>query len=349
MMFYFLLFFFALLGSFINLRKINVILALSLLTIMCLRCALRDDSVGVDTSMYLNIYDSKDLINRFSSEYLFFFIIKCFQNLNVSPEGCQVFITVVTFIPLGWIAITKTQNPCLVVLMLLLCVNGYYFETFNISRQTVATAYLLCAYVWLDEHKIKLAILAIVIAAGFHTTTIIYLPFIFIAYKFTFSNRFVYIALFASLIFAFFISNVNLISNLINTLSNLKIGGTEKYQMYTKYRLDMARNTNGLITLLIPTSAICAYSYNQLKQHISMRIFFLGAVFLNLISIMPTSYRMAFGMVCIEILVYPWIISRVNNQQKLVPISIISVLILLWLYRLKSMLDIMSLLPYERF
>lgn len=344
----FILIFFAIVGCFLKNKSGNTLLALCLLIVMGLMSALRGPNVGVDTPTYLANYNNYTLYQRYSEEFLFYAIVDFFYNTRIGANWCQFFISLITYLPLGWIILNKTKNACLAVLVLIISANGYFFETFNITRQAAATSFLLCAYVWLEERKIKLAIFALIMAVGMHTSSIIYLPIILLAWKVKISTKLASYTVIGSLVFAFFVSSIDTITNAILYFSALGIGGTEKYEHFADYELDQARNINGLMTLLVPFSSLCLYAYNYYKNHIIMRLFFFGVVFLNIVSIMPTSYRMAYGLTCTEILLYPMIFYS-KIKRKWIAVSILSVTLFFHLWKLKSTLIGGSLIPYDTF
>ncbi|MCM1139931.1 MAG: EpsG family protein [Muribaculum sp.] len=343
-----ILFIIALLGSFVKNKKYNSCIAGGLLVFMGLICAFRARDVGVDTQTYLQFYNRPELFEKHVNEFLYYIIVKLFYFNKWGNQWCQSFISVITYLPLIWVITRKTKNACLAVLILIVGVNAYFFETFNIVRQTAATSFLLCFYVWLSESKYKLAAIAMVCAIGMHSSTLIYIPFIVLAWKFEFSPKFVYICIGVSLIFAFLMSSVSVISNLITKFASYDIGGTEKYAKFVSYRLDMAKNINGLVTLLLPFSALCVYAYKWFKNSIMMRIFFLGCVFLNIVSIMPTSYRMAYGMTCLEIFIFPMIYSS-EIKHKWIPSCLLVAIIFLWFWKLEGVLLNSDLIIYNSF
>lgn len=345
---YIVLIVFAIIGSFIKNKNPNIYIALCLLVFMGLMVALRGPNVGVDTDIYLAIYKSYYRYKIYSKEFLFYIIVDFFYRNHIGANWCQFFFSIITYIPLCWVILTKTKNACLAVLVFIISVNGYFFETFNITRQAAATSFLLCAYIWLEEKKLNLAIIAIIAAVGMHTSSIIYLPLILVAWKVKISTKFVYYAIGISLLFAFVVSSVEIITKLISYFTKMEIGGTEKYEHFVNYRLNLARNINGLIPLLLPFNALCLYAYNYYKDHFTMKLFFLGVVFLNVVSIMPTSYRMAYGMTCVEILLYPVIFTS-NIQRKWIPFTILTISIIYFFWKLQNTLIGASLIPYEVF
>lgn len=60
-----------------------------------------------------------------------------------------------------------------------------------------------------------------------------------------------------------------------------------------------------------------------------MRLYFCGSVFLNFVSIMPISYRMGYGLIVIELLLWPMVYKTYKSSWiYLVPIVIILIIIM---------------------
>lgn len=335
-------------GSFIRKRIPNASLCMVILLAMWVLCAFRGFRIGVDTSMYLSIYSSMRMIESYTNEPLFYLIVKTCQAVGTPNEWVQVLMATITYVPLMALLATRSRNACLSAFVMIISVNGYFFETFNIVRQWSATSFLLWAYVWLDEKEWKKAVVAMVIAVGLHLSSLIFIPFALLAYKIKFGPKFVYISLAVSFLFALVISNIRMITDLVGLAAKMGLFGTEKYEYFTDYRLDMAKTINGMITLLLPFSGLCAYAYRRFRDRFTMRLFFLGCFFLNLVAVMPTSYRMAFGMTCIEILLYPIVFST-KMKYKFVPVLILAFTVLFWAWKLEETLKLSQLEPYMMF
>lgn len=338
----------ALAGSFIVNRKVNVSVAFLILLAMCVIVALRAPDIGSDTDMYMSSYRRIKSMERFESEFLFYnlgvFVIKH----GYPREWMQVLVTVLTYLPLMWLFPKWSKNACLSVFVMIVAVNGYFFETFNIARQAAATSFLLCAYVAIDNKKMLQALIWIILGVGFHTSTLIYVPFILFAYKVELPTVTAYVVLGCSLVFAFVISNVGIITGLIKQYSEYAYGDTGKYVEYVTYKLAMARTVMGMVSMLLPPSALCAYAYDRFKDSFLVRIFFWGCVFFNIVSIMPTSYRMAYGMVCAEILIYPLVLKS-EARHKWIPVSILVMVCLYWAVKLSDNLKFSQIVPYSTF
>lgn len=85
-------------------------------------------------------------------------------------------LVIVGFIVLG----LREQSVNFAYSILLFVVSGYYFWSFNAVRQMAAMAIFLYAYRFVEERKPLKYCILIVVAAGFHTVALLYLPVYFI-------------------------------------------------------------------------------------------------------------------------------------------------------------------------
>lgn len=315
------------------------------LIILLLLCAFRGEYVGADTSTYLSIYDTELYLEDYKNEYVFYFIIKFLRELGFSSIICQVVMACITFIPLIFLFIKKSMMPSLSILLFLIAINGYYLETYNIVRQSAATVFLLWAYISALENNWKNVTAYFIIALGFHTSSLIYILFFIIALYCRFTYKVVIISILGSLFFAFILSNISFLTNIINSLQNIDILGFGNYSHFADYKLDMARNLNGLITLLLPHSFLCLYAYKKYKENILFRIYFCGCVFLNIVSIMPTSYRMAYGLTALELILFPMVFKD-NMKFRYIAFILLGILTFLYISKIDNGYTT-SIMPYN--
>ena len=308
-------------------------------------CAMRGSSVGADTSHYLESYGNSLSHESYEAEYLFYVVIKTVYEYTDTPEMTQVILSILTFIPYIIIFTKYSKIPTLSLLLFIVTANVYYLEAFNIVRQAAATPYLLLAFINLNNKNKKWFLIWSAVAIGFHTTSILFVSLALIAYYCRFSKKMVSIMILSSLFFAFCISSVDLIATLVEKISDYSL--FEGYSAYMAYRLDLARTMNGLITQLLPPSILCVYAFNVIGDTPLLRMFLIGVIVLNIVSIMPTSYRMAYGLNALELLIYPMVLYEYHKNNWLIWCIIVS-LCALWLYNLPAY-GISGLFPYESF
>lgn len=319
-------------------KIIGNMLSITLFIVMFVICAYRHSSVGADTAMYLNIYSSPRLLEYYIDEPIFYWLVKTINDIGLSALDCQFIMSMLAYIPMLFLFKRKSCNISISVLLFVVAYNSYFLESMNIVRQSISTPFLLWAYVLIDEKKYWKSIFCILIAIGFHSSSLIYVPLILVAYYVKLSKNIVLILISSTLAFALVFSNVAIIQDLIRLLEKNPILGLDKYSHYTDYKIELSRTIWGLIPMLVPTCAIAIYSYKILEGNFLSRLFCYGVMFLCIVSIMPTSYRMAYGIVALELLLIPQIL-KVNKKGKYFVLSIVAFEVIYCIYRLLALSD----------
>lgn len=317
-------------------KVIGNIVSMMLLLAMFFLCAFRHESVGADTSMYLTIYNSPRLLEYYADEPIFYWLVKTMRDIGMSPFDAQFVMSLLTYIPLFWLFKRRSFDFPLSVLIFVVAYNSYFLETMNIVRQSISTPFLLWAYLLIDDRKYWKALICFLIAIGFHSSSMIYVPLVIIAYYVKPSKNLMYILMACALAFALVFSEVSFIQDLIRLLEKNPMFGLDKYSHYTDYEIELSRTLFGLIPMLIPTCVVAMYSYKVLSANFLSRLFCYGVLFLCIVSIMPTSYRMSYGIVAMELLLIPQIM-RINKKSRKLMLAIIAFNVLYTIYRLQML------------
>lgn len=336
----------AIIGNLFQRKRNIILLNVLVMGVLFIYCAFRGEYIGADTPTYLSIYSSAFHLDNYKNEYLFYSVIKWIRHLGYSAEDCQIVMAALTFFPLLMLFVKKSVIPSLSIILFIIAVNGYYLETYNIVRQSVATAFLLWAYVMAVEKRWGYTIVFFIMAIGFHNSSLIYLPLFLLALYCKFSYKVVVIAIISSLLFAFAFSSISFLTNIVDSLQGINILGFDKYSHFADYRLDMTRNMNGLITLLLPHSFLCLYAYKKKGDNMLVRLYFYGIVLLNIVSVMPTSYRMAYGLTSLELLIYPMVFKEAGKWRWAF-LMLFIFLLAYWLMKLSSGGVDSALIPYR--
>lgn len=339
---YVYIFIFSLLAFLFQLKKDLKCISIILIIIMYVVCALRSPSAGADTMTYLQIYGNPNALENNKSEFAFYWIVKILYNINVPVWFTQVLMTTILYSTFGYVIIKLSSKPSLSILIFVIAVNTYFTESFSLTRQCIATGFLLICWDYINNGNYKKSIVWLVFAIGFHMTSIAYIPLAILAYYWRFSKQFLFFALIVGIIFAFIFSSVSLISNSISKLGDF---GLNKYAEYATYELGQSRTRFGLISDLIPISILAYYAFTHLNKQFIVRLLCLGVLCLDIVSIMPTAYRMTYGLIAIEILIYPLCYLK-RSPDKWIIYMLIVYLISFWLYRVPNM-EAAKLLPYE--
>ncbi|MBR5898107.1 MAG: EpsG family protein [Muribaculaceae bacterium] len=319
-------------------KVIGNVVSMLLMLAMFVVCAFRHESVGADTSMYLTIYNSPRLLEYYADEPIFYWLVKTMRDMDLSPYDAQFIMSLLAYIPLFWLFKRRSFDFSLSVLLFIVAYNSYFLETMNIVRQSISTPFLLWAYLLIDDKKYWKALICMLIAIGFHSSSLIYVPLIVLAYYVKMSNKLMLILMTCALAFALVFSEVAFIQDLIRLLEKNPILGLDKYSHYTDYKIELSRTLFGLIPMLVPTCAVAVYSYKVLSRNFLSRLFCFGVLFLCLVSIMPTSYRMAYGIVALELLLIPQLM-KVDKKGRTFILAIVAFNVLYCLYRLQMFGD----------
>lgn len=325
-----------------NSKSLNAIVFL----ILCYFCAFRANDVGSDTKNYIQIYDNWTSIEYYKPEYCFYIICSIFKSADAPPYFTQIFITGLTYFLFIKLFNTWSVNPSVSILIFLISFFCYYFESFNITRQLIATAFLMWAWYYFQNKKYYKGILTYVIAIGFHATSLLYLPVLLLAMFINISFLGMILLLTLSLMFAFVFSSVSILGNIIQQFGFILSLGSGDYSTYANYNLGLSKTTFGLITLVIPPVFICYASFPYLKDMLFYKLFFWGVVILNFLSIMPTSYRMVYGVIALEMIIYPVILKKSSYNIRLLALLLLLVEIIFYIND-ESFLRSSSLIPYN--
>lgn len=161
----------------IDLSKFFVFLDIILMVVIM---GLRADTVGTDTTIYLDFYktfarhvffENIMIFNYQNLEYgyvMFNTIIGKFFN----EQTFLFIVAIVIYIPVFVFIIKKSRNAVL-SLFIFVCF-GFFNQSFNISRQWIAIGILMISYHYVIEKKFWKFILLVFCAALFHKTALIF-------------------------------------------------------------------------------------------------------------------------------------------------------------------------------
>lgn len=314
-----------------------------LLILMFCLCAFRMPWVGADTYTYLQIYTNPTAIESYHNEFIFYWLVKILYYFDAPVWIIQILMTLLIYVPFGIAILKYSPKPALSILIFVIASNNYFPETFNITRQVIATGFLLLSWVAYSRQELKVGLIYYFIAVGFHSTSLIYAPLAIFAFNIRYNISICALIILATLCFAFIFSSVSIITGFISKLGAV---GMDKYSEYASYQLGMARTKFGLINDLLPVCTLGIYCLLQLKDgKFLVKLFCTGLICLNIISVMPTAYRMMFGITSLEILLYPMCYVQ-KSQYKWVISLLIIFLCVMWVYKM-PFLEGAKLLPYE--
>lgn len=295
----------AVLGCFLHKSKIGSVISWLCLFYMMILTGFRGLSVGTDTINYYNSF----YVEGHSTDFVWEFLKVGIQGLNLDYHSFLVLVAFLTYGVFGFV-LKKTIPSYLVpfaVLLFIVAGNQYFIQTMNAMRQILATMFLLLVYYLIYVNKFKSAIVVYIISAGLHASSIIYLPFVLCAYFISFSRRTVNLILIISVVYAFFMSNINISAigyQLIMAVSFLDLEYYADYFDSDNYSAGFS--IVGMMTLIPLRCLAASFVYKVLNGNFFARVYFIGVVSLCILA--PVFYfapRALMGLIACELIAIP--------------------------------------------
>lgn len=278
--------------------------------------------VGVDYLAYKGIYEDSITnnllynISELSLEPLFVVVSTFLKTQNIEYWG---FFTVMAMIPLCFYYsfFKKTRRELFSLTTYFAFCFGVFFWYFNIMRQGIAFFILLYSFQYILEKKVFKFLFFVIIATGFHYSSIIFLPFYFasdIGRFFLYKNRWLCLLTYLiTWLFAdFFVS-------ILLYLSSFFISGKYAYYASRIGVVNMEGGTGlGLLTYHIIDLLIINITFSFINKIPSLRtlfvIYFTGVIILNIAQIDMVLSRVPFSLVSFRCLICAVIIKNVLNN-----------------------------------
>lgn len=154
------------------------VLPLMIILILSLVSGLRYD-VGVDCPVYREMYDDPSDIRLITLEPVWHWIIAGLRSMGFASRMWFI-LTSITINFLFYYGFKRLSVNIYLSLMLYVAMSFGYFESYNIVRQFVAGAILFATFHYVIERKIWKYMLCILLAACFHFSALIMIPFLFL-------------------------------------------------------------------------------------------------------------------------------------------------------------------------
>lgn len=186
--------------------------------------------VGTDYGSYVGIYNkyyNYSLLELFESktEFLFLIIIKIASIFN--NYQATFFIMAILTVLIAYFSILNYKEKLSLGFMFFIYLFMYFTSSFNLVRQALAVVIVLYSYKFIFERNWKKFTIIILIAALFHVSALLFLPFYFVFDKENNNKkkyvRYIYII--CTILVVFFYERM------VNILSSIAI--FEEYAMYT--------------------------------------------------------------------------------------------------------------------
>lgn len=292
-------------------------------------CGVRDYTIGIDTESYVAKYRNGG--NEYTSEPLFDITYSIIRFFDGTWHLWLLFVTIILYTPYI-IAIEKySQAPVFSALIFLVSPCLFFFDSMNGMRQWISGGFVLLAFLYRNEHRFKRTVLCLFIAIGFHLSSIVAIPFMFVRNK-TIPFFFVIILLVVTSVTCIALSHLNLNSvfEQYSILLESFDGDTaSKFSKYSQYG-DLENTTNWKYYLfnIFPLNLLCFASYPSSKlitkspykeneNGYLFNVFFIGTILMNICAIsIKYGHRIFFVIMTLQLILLPKQLIRGSKNQK---------------------------------
>jgi hypothetical protein len=309
-------------------------------------CAIRGYDVGRDTPNYVEA-----AMNTYSYNStwgpIYYILIKFSQFFSNPATIFLCLMAALTYIPLIVVVRSKSVLPALSVLMYIIPTAAFFYESFNLARQSIAIVYILLAAIFLKDKKIKLSIVMTLIAFFFHPYTIFFSIFYLISkIKFTKSlvNTLVYGSMIIGLLGTITViqDTLSLMSFLFEDTSSAMLTKFSKYGN-DSYNIISNYSVIGQLSHILPLSAMCLLGINKkTEDDVLFKVMVCGCVVTNLFVSVIFCERIASTFSIAQFLAVPIIFSTSTKIKRQSMIVLLIFTAFLYVYNLYQQ----SLNPY---
>ena len=328
MTYYLILLVISILGIFLPI-KWQRILAILMVSFMCILCSLRGFDVGTDTINYVN-YSLRDVTDTFGPLYVLF---RELSQLTMYPFVTFLCIlAVLTYIPLAIVCYKYSDLPCLSLFLFMSTSAMYFFETFNICRQALAIMYILLAMIYYRDvtnsvgfgdflRKNSFPVLLLLFAFFSLLYVILILPLFWLK-RIQIDKKRMVVILGVSVIFGLFLSEA-VMSGLISILYFV-FGGSDSYLLshltkYSDYDYSSDYTLVGRFAHIAPYILLLIITFNKkLADNILYKMLYWGIVLLGICLSSVFSERIACTYTISIIVVIPNLMYYLSRSQKIV-------------------------------
>lgn len=314
------------LGSSFRRNRPWLLFALGWLTIMI---AFRDLSVGTDSNSYYNMYYWAGT-NGYKGypEPLYGYLEVLFYKLGLSFWEFQFILFAFAFTLMYKVIIRWSPNPSFSIFAYF----GLYFAMYamNATRQMIAVSIILYAYGCLAGGGWKKFCFWILIASGFHTSSLLALLVLFIKKLKIRSFKFVLITSFISLFIGFMLP-VSALLFLSGDYSHY-LQDVDGNGLRTTYRLQQAFALSFFWTTLY---MICISNIKEsLINNFWLKLYYIGMIANNICMKAEQGLRIVWIFSIAEIIAFPMIIANSTTRSKMLMWVIITLYLTIFFFTL---------------
>lgn len=332
-------------------RSKEVVSSVLILIIMMLMVAFRDKMCGTDTLHYLRAYNGNNISNeRFEPLFLML------KDISPSFYFLTGIIAIATYAILIKVIVSEVRLCTFAVLIFLISRSLFFQESFNIIRQSLAASFLLLAFVQQFHGKRIWAVMSIAIATGFHYSSLLGLPCLFLR-----NLKISRIICISTIVVSFLLGAsgtlIQSISQNIVELSDLGMG--EQIDHYSLYgnMTDNLSNFRGLFSKTFPISLFAIVCYPSTEQKWKeygyyYNIFLFATIIGNIIiPSLQWGFRLVFSLQIIQVLVIPKCFEFSSGKTKKQLLLVVVYSCLLYLYHMYNLPNngIRPIIPYKSY
>lgn len=318
-------------------KKQNLTAAFIIVVAMILLNGLRGLDVGRDTINYYMMYTNPSISERI--EPLFRGLILTSRYFGLSYNCFLLIVAILIYAPLYRFIKNQSMNPCLSLLVYMVFSVFFMQNSYNVLRNAIAASFLLNGIAYLRTNNYKRSSLPILIAAGFHYSSIVVLPFLFMSkvmakMKPNIAILLILISVFIGLSSTFY---DNLFTSVLQQFYMFSGSVSDNYSIYLSEISETEVNTNGLIMLIAPMSLVSILSFLDKKVDVFYRMILFFGVFLgNLFVSVLYTYRLTVFMTLIVIIVIPQLVIKDKKDILLTTYGIVLAMTVYYIYMLST-------------
>ncbi len=305
---------------------------------MMVMCGLRGYDCGADTHSYWNYS-----LGGYAGES-FGFIYPILRNIaalvSPLPTAFLMLMAFLTYIPILIIILRESSSPALSVLMFTISGAWFFLESFNISRQMIAVAFILYSAVVLSKNNLTISFLFFFIAFIFHPYSIIYLPF-FLLYNKKLSYYNIIVLLCGSMIIGL-VGSLGIVEFFIQVLASLTGGSSNEtiahLSKYGEYEIMSSFSLVGKLSHMLPPTIMCLILYSKFSSsNLYYKMYAYGCAILNICISVSFCERIAAMYTIAIVLALPMGMKYISRSRRNYLLLLIIFMLILYLYNINSM------------
>ena len=285
---------------------------------MCGLCCLRDLYCGTDTINYHRIFFYNPEMSDQRLEPLFLGVRNSFSNFQLFLS----FFAVGTYAIIYYICAKEVRYTSLALLIFMITPTKFFPESFNIIRQSLASALILWGFMEWNNKKLVNTLVLFTIATLFHYSSFIAIFFMLVPRQKIIGFKWATI-----LVGTTCLLGITGITSLFVQTFVVGLGEADIHPLITTYaryglRINHTMQVSSLVLWLIPLTVftIVCYPFSEkAKEHYRYyySVFLIGTIIGNLfIPPMDSGIRFVFSIMITQILVVPAALKYAGNQQK---------------------------------